>query len=242
MTSDNERIYILDAVRGTAIIAMIFHHAYVLLNSFDLLYLSFFHSKAFEVVQLIFVSLFLLVSGICTNFSKSTLRRGVVILAAATCVTAVTAGYMPLFGFTGFEIYFGILHMFGLTMLIYSLIQPILKKVNGSVIGIVSLLLFFFFYFYMQVHPYALESNAILTILGFPSVYFFSADYYPLLPYIFIFIFGAMLGRAVKNRKLPNWFYSFRCVPLEFVGRHSLMFYLLHQPIIMGIIFMVSGF
>ena len=228
-----KRIYILDILRGVSVLAMIIHHAYVLLHFTKGFTLSFFSSDLFNVLQLFFVCVFLLVSGICTNFSRNIAKRGLIVFGGAIAVTLVTAVLLPLFGIYGLEIYFGILHMFGLSMLLYALLKPLLDKCNGIVIAVICAVLFIVQLLLMEQVPFFESPYNITMVFGFPSRNFFSADYYPLFPYIFAFIFGAMLGRPIVKEKLPLWFYKVRCLPLEFVGRHSLLIYLLHQPIIM---------
>ncbi len=233
----SKRVYILDVVRGASVIAMIFHHSYVLLHFTRGVTHPFFSSDLFNVLQLFFVCVFLLVSGICTNFSKSVAKRGLIVSAAALTVTLVTAVLLPAVGFTGLEIYFGILHMFGLSMLLYALVRPLLDKCNGTVVAIVCLALFAGQLVWMAKVPFFESPMNFTMIFGFPSRNFYSADYYPLLPYFFAFVCGAMLGRPIKEGRFPAWFYGFRCKPLEFVGRHSLVFYLLHQPVVLVLIF-----
>ena len=86
--------------------------------------------------------------------------------------------------------------------------------------------------------PRALFENVPLAWLGFPSPTFASGDYYPLIPYSFIFFAGVFLGFASKqfvyrHRDLLN-----RCsLPLlTRLGRHALIVYLLHQPILLLVI------
>ena len=238
----NNRVYILDALRGIAVCGMIFHHGYVLLNFTKGITFSFFSSTLFEVLQMLFVSVFLLVSGICTNYSRSTAKRGAVIFGAALLITAVTAVFLPLFGIYGLEIYFGILHMFGLSMLLYACIRPILKRCNPTLICTFCVLLFIGQSVWMEFVPFANDPYNILMIFGFPSKNFYSADYYPLFPYFFMFVTGTAIGRWVRQGNFPNWFYRFRTPFFEFIGRHSLLIYLLHQPIIFGIIMLASLF
>ena len=235
------RVYILDVLRGAAIIAMIVHHCYVLLDFTRGVTLSFFSSTFFDAVQMFFVSIFLLVSGICTNYSRNIVKRGCVVFGAALLVTLVTAVLLPAAGVTGLEIYFGILHMFGLSMLLYACLKPLLDKCNTAAVCIVCFLLFAGYTILQAQIPYAESPGNILMIFGFPSVNFYSADYYPLLPYFFMFVAGAMIGRWVQENKMPEWFYSLRAPALEFVGRHSLIIYLVHQPIVLVLIILIGG-
>ena len=79
------------------------------------------------------------------------------------------------------------------------------------------------------------ESNLLMP-LGIYSESFYSADYFPLLPHFGFFLLGAVLGRTVYARKeslLPK--INSRRLPIRFLcfcGRHSLLIYLLHQPIL----------
>lgn len=80
-----KRVYMLDILRGAAVLGMVLHHALVSFEiifekSFEILY-----SEAFLLLQLLFVAVFLLVSGICTNYSRSVLKRGLIVFAAAAC-------------------------------------------------------------------------------------------------------------------------------------------------------------
>ncbi len=232
MSGLNGRIHILDALRGLSVIAMIVHHSYVLLNFVRGVTFDFFTSPLFEALQIIFVSIFLLVSGVCTNFSKNVAKRGTVIFGAAVLVTLATALFLPMCGVQGLEIYFGILHMFGCAMLLYALLRPLLDKLPWQPVFYVCIVLFIVYYFWMSKVPFFESPYNFTMIFGFPSRSFYSADYYPLFPYFFLFVAGAMVGRSIKGREFPKWFYDFRFRPFEFVGRHSLLIYLLHQPIV----------
>lgn len=236
MTGSKQRVYILDALRGIAVVGMIIHHGYVLLNLIKGVDIPFFSSVLFEVLQTLFVSVFLLVSGICTNYSHNIIRRGTLILGAAIVITVVTAVILPALQVNGLEIYFGVLHMFGASMLLYACLQPLLRRVNTSLLCIVSIALYIVWSIWIYFVPYVNGTNNLLMIFGFPSADFFSADYYPLFPYFFMFIAGTAIGRWILEGKFPKRFYTARISAFEFVGRHSLLIYLLHQPIIFMLI------
>ncbi len=232
----SRRVRILDAIRGAAVIAMIVHHAYVLLNFTRGVTFGFFSSGLFYALQMFFVSVFLLVSGVCTNYGRNVLKRGVIVFGAALLITLVTAVLLPAVGIEGLEIYFGILHMFGLSMLLYGLLRPAFDKCPAAPVAVLCCLLFAGWLVWMHFVPNMESPLGMMTLFGFPGKRFYSADYYPLLPYFFLFVCGAMIGRWIKAGKFPKWFYEFHFAPLEFVGRHSLLIYLIHQPIIFALI------
>ena len=235
-----ERIHALDWIRGIAVMGMILHHA---LFAFEQVAWNFGYDIEFAILdtwlfwtlQELFVGAFLLVSGICTAFSRNVLRRGAVVTAAALLITLVTGIILPAVGVSGLQIWFGILHMFGLSMLLYGLFTckkrwvPVL---TGTVL--------FCGYLAIVTCRGMAWVNWPLIILGFPFQGFFSADYYPIFPYFFLFLAGTYLGSLVRDRRFPAWFYELKLRPLEWVGRHSLWVYLLHQPILFGLI--AAGF
>ncbi len=248
--NEKKRIELLDELRGFAIIAMIVHHTFL-----DITFVLGipWGERVFDrlcVVQPVFWAIFIVISGICSRLSRSTLKRGVIVLAAGLGVTLVTAVLMPLFGFTGAEIYFGILHCLGSCMIITGLLMPIIKKINPIVGMAASVILFSVFYsvssgsllFGLIPLPDALYSTNYLAPLGFFSSSFFSADYFGILPWLFMFLFGAFLGKYASDGAFPKWTYKKRCAPFAFVGRNSLWFYLAHQPVIYGVLFLVSLF
>jgi uncharacterized membrane protein len=79
-----------------------------------------------------------------------------------------------------------------------------------------------------------------LLPLGITSPSFSSYDYFPLVPWLGIFLIGAALGKTVYagRRSLLPWH-----LPPTFVnaaGRHSLLIYIVHQPVIMGVLYVLG--
>ena len=74
-----------------------------------------------------------------------------------------------------------------------------------------------------------------MTFLGFPDPEFFSGDYFPLFPWIFLYLTGYFLyGMFMKFPEVKNALRIHLPVPfLVTAGRHSLLLYLLHQPLLM---------
>ena len=78
--------------------------------------------------------------------------------------------------------------------------------------------------------------------IGLRSASFFAgSDYFPIFPGFGWFLIGAALGKTVYRKKeslLPSVNADFFLLRgLRFVGRHSLWFYLLHQPVLFAIIY-----
>lgn len=77
--------------------------------------------------------------------------------------------------------------------------------------------------------------------LGLLSPGFHSADYFPLLPWFFLFLAGTVLGGWCldhrDNRLLTLSLPGF----LTWPGRHSLLIYVLHQPVLFGVSYLIWG-
>lgn len=86
--------------------------------------------------------------------------------------------------------------------------------------------------------PKAVYPIPYLAWLGFPSPDFVSGDYYPLIPFFFMYLTGFFAAHAAQksSREAPAWSYENPVPALASLGRHALPFYLLHQPIILGVL------
>lgn len=88
--------------------------------------------------------------------------------------------------------------------------------------------------------PGFLYANYFTAYLGFYPFGFFSTDYFPLIPWLFLFWAGFYLHHLVERtaQSLRPLRRSV-CPPLGWLGRNSLMLYLLHQPVIYGVLTVV---
>ena len=75
----------------------------------------------------------------------------------------------------------------------------------------------------------------------FPQAGFSSTDYFPLLPWIFLFATGYFLYSFLQEKGLINRLFGKWKVPgINFLGKHSLIIYMIHQPICYVVAFLVS--
>lgn len=82
--------------------------------------------------------------------------------------------------------------------------------------------------------PPDLYANNFTAYLGLPPQGFHSADYFPLLPWIFMYTAGYFIYYCVQKPISKNNIFKINCKPLSLLGRHSLAAYLIHQPVIIA--------
>ena len=240
-----QRYAVPDIIRGIAVIAMIIYHAL-----WDIVYIfgvdiTWFKSDAGFVFQQSILYTFVLVSGFCIRLGKKTFKRSLIVLAGSMIITVVTAIAMP-----DSIIINGVLSFLGFAMLVTTPLEKVLKKVTCSVGIAVSLLLFVLTYNVQNGFigigekvlinmPDFLYLNDITAFFGFPHNAFRSADYVPFLPWIFLFLIGYFTFGIFEKKNKLQLLSAASCRPLEFVGRHSFEIYMVHQPIIYGLLFLV---
>lgn len=241
----NTRYTLLDILRGMTLISMIFYH-----GTWDLVYLfqvdlSWYDGPVGLLWQQSIYWTFILLSGFCFAISKKSFRRGLEVLCASIIITVGTLIFMP-----DARIIFGVLSALGTFMLISVPMDKILKKINPYIgfILMFSLLLITlkinegflgFAKLYICPLPKAWYANLFTTFLGFPHENFFSADYFPVFPWIFLFWSGYFLQGICARLGFMKYLSPFHIKPLEWLGRHSLVIYMLHQPVIYGVLFLI---
>lgn len=239
-----KRVGILDEVRGLAVISMVIYHLYFDLRYFYGIEMGELTDTIMHAWQPFIAGTFIVVSGIASRYSSNNIRRGALTLMAAMCFTFATAFVTP-----SAPITFGILHLLGTCMVLYGFVGKWAERLP-SVVGMLLFTLLFVFsrgipdrairafgiagIFEAKI-PAALYNAELLFPLGFPSDGYAAMDYFPLLPYFFLFLAGASLGTLFRSGKVPNGFYTVRFSALARIGRHALLIYILHQPILVAV-------
>lgn len=242
ITSAKQRIHLLDEIRGFAVLCMIFYHGFYSLANIFRLDFGMALLEFFMPFEPFFAGLFILISGISCNLSHSNLSRGIKLFIIALAVTAVTWAAMP-----SQIIVFGILHFLSICMILFGVLKPLQEKIPlfaGVVISIVLYLITMdissgIFAFAVRIPDFFYATN-YLAPFGFFSSGFYSSDYFPLLPWAFVFSAGTFLGRFASGGKFPKWTYKSRVPALSWMGKHALVLYIVHQPVIIGICMLVQ--
>lgn len=125
---------------------------------------------------------------------------------------------------------FGILHLIGLSII---LAYPVLRLRYANLLLGLSLIVAGG---YAQAQDFVAGGAAgvLLTPLGVVPEGLFMPDYRPLLPWFGVVLLGVFFGNAAYLRwrkKLPPSQTPRAAAPLAFLGRHTLLIYLIHQPI-----------
>ena len=235
--SEKRRIALLDEIRGFCIYCMVFYHAFYLLGT--LLQLNFCTRlfRFFEPAELVFASAFIFISGVCTQFSRSVMRRGLLLLGVALTLSAVTILLLPRLGYDAFQDRFGILHLLSCSMLVCAAGQKFFEKIPVLWGSAACILLYTAAAILV---PRLHVRVSWLFPLGLINDTFYSADYFPILPHLFVFLLGMFAGRTIRARELPEKVYRVRVHLFAFCGRYSLWIYLLHVPILLLIIQMIE--
>lgn len=245
--TNKQRYHLLDTLRAICIIYMVLYHTLYDLCELFYIDLPFFYAEWFGIVRYCFSGTFMLIAGVSCHLSQNNFKRGIKVFACAMVLTIVTGVIMP-----GQLIVFGILHFMGVMMLIYAVGQNLFSKMESPL-----WILLFLFFFVMTCHisngylgvapfkvvlPQWVYTKGWLFPFGITVPGFVSSDYYPLLPWAFIFFTGVVLGKLLVNHKLPKVLYNIKENLLSKIGRYSLQIYMCHQVVIfvvLQLVFMV---
>jgi uncharacterized membrane protein len=242
-----KRFWEIDLLRGLAIVMMVFYHFLFDLQYFGVYSLNvssgtlWFMARciAFTFIFLVGVSLSLshsraeLKSEYRTEkrFFSKYLKRGVKIFSLGLLITAVTWLFIP----QDF-IVFGVLHFIGIAIILE---YPFLNfKYLNLALGIIFIILGIFLAQFTFNSPWFLW-------LGLQPAGFITVDYFPLLPWLGVVSLGLFAGgilyRNYERRfTIPDLSNLSVTRFFNFLGRHSLLIYLLHQPILLILLYLLG--
>ena len=237
---------LLDTVRGVCILSMVAYHGmYDLVDIFGLPS-AWYTGLPGYIWQQSICWTFILLSGLCWQLSRRHVKRGLLLVGCGAAISLITWLVMP-----SQRILYGVLNLLGLSALLLIPLDKLFRKIPAWA-GLGGALLLFaltknvsrgslgFEGLVLCQLPSWLYATDLLAVVGFPSPTFWSTDYFPLLPWFFLFCAGYFLwgllsqSERAKERLAPG------VRPLSFLGRHSLIIYLAHQPVLMGVFLAVG--
>lgn len=229
------RIEGLDALRGLAVIAMVAYHF-----AFDLAYFrvtaqNFYRDPFWLHARTAILSSFLLVAGMSLVLAQGTAqgrrRFWVHVGRVAGCALLVTAGSYVMFPRS--FIWFGVLHAIALSLV---LVRPLAARpwialaLGVAVVAAGNLF----------ASP-AFDSRA-LGWIGFMTAKPITEDYVPLFPWTGVMLVGVAAGHVLARSGFAVLQPVARLPALVgWLGRHSLAVYMVHQPILLGALWIAVG-
>ena len=229
------RVWEIDAIRGFLILCVLVAHTlYCGENMFGMFRLpAFLNTFLFTYAG----SVFVILSGLSATLGSRSFRRGVLVFLCGMVLTLGSAVGVWLGLLTeDFIIRFGVLHLLGLCMILY----PLLKRMPDLTLLLFGLAVIGLGYWFTTFH---VEVD-FLFALGLTKRGFTSGDFFPVFPQLGWFCIGILAGRglyAEKKTRLPQidpdvWFLR----ALRFLGRHTLPIFLVHLPIIGGVMYLIQ--
>ena len=239
--SENMRYPIIDSLRWISVIWMILYHANYLLEHVFMWDIFpgndiFWHFLGYSVA-VIFISLAWIVSVLSTqhislsqSFQKALARFTILAISALT-VTVVTYFVIP-----EQRISWWILHFFALVSIVSLLTVRMRWYAFFIGIGVLSLP-----YLSLPMHDSILLIPIILS-----SWVYYSADYYPLIPWFWYYLIWQGIGWLFLSHKHTMISYANRDIPggryFGWIGRYALVIYMIHVPLLYGCIWGVVLF
>ncbi len=190
-----KRIYNLDKLRGLTIISMVLFHLLYNINFYK--EISWYDETLLNKIWQLSISLsFFIISAITSSIldNKKNIIRGIRVSIIGFLISLMT------FLFAKEQlIVWGVLNGLGLCMILVSLIDRYIKI--PTYMMPIFIILFIISYKIPRGDSYIFRTlyEKNLFFLGFPSDDFVSSDYFPLIPYIFIYEFGFLLGKFLKK-------------------------------------------
>jgi len=246
MSNSPTRIHFLDELRGFAVLLMI---CYFFLKILSLLSPTLQNLSLIDAVnpyRPILPVLFVSISGMAIQMSHHATKRGLLLTALAIAFTLLSLLLFP-----AAPIYFGMLHQLAFCILFCLVFHPLLGYIPPVAGFVVSLVIFILTYHVsdgyigfqslISLDITALQGDSVLLYpLGLLNTPLSAFDYYPIFPWFFLFLAFTFIGTYAAEGRFPEWTTKMHVRPLAFVGRHSLLIYVLHIPILYGLLWLLT--
>lgn len=231
-----QRLWELDALRGIAIVLMVVFHVVFNLETFFDIHCTSIHEGFWfyegRVAAIIFIVLVGVVSSLINNREEPEVAlqknsyRGIRLIALGLLITMASYNLD-----SANTIWFGILHFLGLSILIS------IPLCRYRWLNIILGLILFAGYFPIR-NLYT--DNYYGLIFGIMPPNFSAFDHYALIPWLGFVLIGIALGNWIYPK--GEGFIQRKPISperkLAFIGKYSLWIYMLHQPIILSVMWL----
>ena len=241
-----DRQPLLDIARGVAVVWMTAFHFSFDLSHYGFTHQDFYRDPFWTIQRTCILSLFLFCAGfgqaMAVQAGQSWGRFWRRWLQIAACALAVSAGSALMF--PNSWIYFGVLHGMALMLIVCRATAS-----WGRWLWLAGLFAVLLAWFAPQVHA-ALPSVApldtsTLNWIGLISRKPITEDYVPVLPWIGVMWWGMAAGQLALSKgwmqRSPIRTNAVPIPQLAWVGRWSLSWYMLHQPLLIGLLTLASS-
>ena len=231
---NHSRFWEIDFIRGIAIIMMIIYHFIFDLNYFKFINVSM-SSGFLGIFQKIIAISFITLVGISLTLASSKknlsgiIKKGLLILGLGFVITIITLIFVQ-----DSPVYFGILHLIG-TSVVLSVIFLKSFKLN-IILGILSI-------FIGNILSKIIINFPWFLPFGVKYKGFSSLDYFPLFPWFGFVLIGIFIGKILYKNNQRNFSIVEEPINLrliELLGKKSLLIYMIHQPIIISILYLIK--
>ena len=235
-----QRYLFIDGIRGFAIVNMVLLH---FLYDIHVVYENnpaWYSQPHIRIWQQSLCWTFLLIAGFVWQLGQTNnFRRGIFFNLCGLAISLITLAVIP-----AEPIWFGVMNFMGCAVLLMIPLHKVMCKVPPKIGIIVSLTAFVLFKNvqrgYMSIGeiklfilPKCLYHIKVLTPFGFPYPGFISYDYFPMLPWLFLFFTGYFFYSVFEKHNVWKKF-AYNKVPMfSSIGQKTVWIYLFHQPVSM---------
>jgi len=229
---------ILDVARGFAILLMFIYHFSFDMDYYGFVNINFAIDQFWLNFRTLIVTVFLTIMGISLylasyrGLNKKHFQRRLMLLIVYSLLVSMSSWVM----FPSAMIFFGILHF----ITVASVLGLLFVRLNifNLFLGISLILI-------GQFIESSLFDHAYLQWFGLMTTLPIAVDYVPLLPWFGVVLIGMFLGQVLSQQPADSFLQSWQslhpaCKVLAFGGRHSLHIYMLHQPLFLGFLYIIS--